>query len=85
VLGAVVPAYNVPGISGEIKFTPEALAGIFLGKVQKWNDPAITQANPGVKFPDKSIIVDSPLRWQRHNFLFSPTISRRLARSGNQR
>ena len=57
VLGAVVPAYNVPGISGEVKFTPEALAGIFLGKVQKWNDPAITGANPGVEFPDQSIIV----------------------------
>jgi phosphate transport system substrate-binding protein len=57
VLGAVVPAYNVPGVSGEIKFTPEALAGIFLGKIQKWNDPVITQANPGVKFPDQSIIV----------------------------
>ena len=57
VLGADVPAYNVPGISGEVKFTPEALAGIFLGKIQKWNDPAITQVNPGVKFPDKPIIV----------------------------
>ena len=57
VLGADVPAYNVPGISGEVKFTPEALAGIFLGKIQKWNDPALTQPNPGVKFPDKSIIV----------------------------
>lgn len=57
VLGADVPAYNVPGITGEIKFTPEALAGIFLGKIQKWNDSAITQANPGVKFPDQSIIV----------------------------
>jgi phosphate transport system substrate-binding protein len=57
VLGAVVPAYNVPGISGEIRFTPEALAGIFLGKIQKWNDPAITQPNPGVKFPDQSIVV----------------------------
>jgi phosphate transport system substrate-binding protein len=57
VLGSVVPAYNVPGISAEIKFTPEALAGIFLGKIQKWNDAAISQANPGVKFPDTSIIV----------------------------
>jgi phosphate transport system substrate-binding protein len=57
VLGAVVPAYNVPGISGEVKFTPEALAGIFMGKISKWNDPAIAQANPGVKFPDSSIIV----------------------------
>ena len=47
VLGADVPAYNVPGISGEVKFTPEALAGIFLGKIQNWNDPAITKVNPG--------------------------------------
>jgi phosphate transport system substrate-binding protein len=57
VMGAVVPAYNVPGVSAEVKFTPEALAGIFLGKIQKWNDAAITSANPGVKFPDQSIIV----------------------------
>jgi len=57
VLGADVPAYNIPGVTGEIKFTQDALAGIFLGKIQKWNDPAITQANPGMKFPDKSIIV----------------------------
>jgi phosphate transport system substrate-binding protein len=57
VMGAVVPAYNVAGISGEVKFTPEALAGIFLGKIQNWNDAAITQANPGVKFPNQPIIV----------------------------
>src|ERR1035437_8174098 len=57
VLGADVPAYNVPGVSGEIKFTPEALAGIFLGKISKWNDKAITSANPGVNLPDKEIIV----------------------------
>jgi phosphate transport system substrate-binding protein len=57
VLGADVPAYNVPGISGEIKFTPEALAGIFLGKIQSWNDPALTKANPGVNFPNSQIIV----------------------------
>jgi phosphate transport system substrate-binding protein len=57
VLGAVVPAYNVPGVTGEIKFTPEALAGIFLGKISKWNDKTITSANPGVNFPDREIIV----------------------------
>ncbi len=57
VLGAVVPAYNVPGVTGEVKFTPEALAGIFLGKISKWNDKAITSANPGVNFPDSNIIV----------------------------
>jgi phosphate transport system substrate-binding protein len=57
VLGAVVPAYNIPGVSGEVKFTPDSLAGIFLGKITKWNDKAITSANPGVNFPDKDIIV----------------------------
>ncbi len=57
VLGAVVPAYNVPGVSGELKFTSEALAGIFLGKITTWNDPAIAKANPGVNLPNQSIIV----------------------------
>jgi len=57
VLGAVVPAYNIPGVSGEVKFTPDALAEIFLGRITKWNDKAITSANPGVNFPDKAIIV----------------------------
>jgi len=57
VLGADVPAYNIPGVTGEVKFTPEVLAGIFLGKISKWNDKAITAANPGVNFPDRDIIV----------------------------
>lgn len=57
VLGAVVPAYNVPGVSGEVKFTPDVIAGIFLGKITNWNDKAIATANPGVKFPDQAIIV----------------------------
>jgi phosphate transport system substrate-binding protein len=57
VLGAVVPAYNVPGVSGDVKFTPDVVANIFLGKITNWNDKAIAAANPGVKFPDQSIIV----------------------------
>lgn len=57
VLGSVVPAYNVPGVSGEIKFTPEALAGIYLGHISKWNDKALTSANPGLKLPDQDIVV----------------------------
>jgi phosphate transport system substrate-binding protein len=57
VLGAVVPAYNIPGVTGEIKFTPDALAGIFLGKISKWNDKALASANPGMNFPDANIIV----------------------------
>jgi phosphate transport system substrate-binding protein len=57
VLGADVPAYNIPGVTGEVKFTPDVLAGIFLGKIANWNDKAITSVNPGVNFPDKPIIV----------------------------
>ena len=57
VLGADVPAYNIPGVTAELKFTPEALAGIFLGKISKWNDKAITGANPGVNLPDRDIVV----------------------------
>jgi phosphate transport system substrate-binding protein len=57
VLGAAVPTYNVPGVQSDLNFTPEALSGIFLGKVTKWNDPAITSANPGVKLPGDDIVV----------------------------
>jgi phosphate transport system substrate-binding protein len=57
VLGADVPAYNIPGVTAELKFTPEALAGIFLGKITKWNDKAITSANPGVSLPDRDIVI----------------------------
>jgi len=57
VLGSVVPAYNVPGVTDEIKFTPDVLAGIFLGKIANWNSPLIAKANAGVKFPDQPIIV----------------------------
>ncbi len=57
VLGAAVPSYNLPGVQGDLNFTPEALAGIFLGKVTKWNDPTITSANPGVKLPSDDIVL----------------------------
>ena len=57
VLGSVVPAYNIPGVSQELKFTPDLLAGIFLGKIKNWNDPALAKANPGVKFPNQEIVV----------------------------
>src|SRR5882757_2004964 len=57
VLGAVVPAYNIPGVAGEIKFTPDVLANIFLNKITNWNDPALAKANPGVTFPNQPIIV----------------------------
>jgi phosphate transport system substrate-binding protein len=57
VMGADVPSYNVPGVATDLNFTPEALAGIFLGKITKWNDPAIASANSGVKLPGDDIVV----------------------------
>jgi len=57
VLGAAVPTYNIPGVTQELKFTPEALASIFLGTVTKWNHPAIAVSNPGVNLPANDIVV----------------------------
>jgi phosphate transport system substrate-binding protein len=57
VLGAAVPTYNVDGVNAPLNFTPEALAGIFLGKVTKWNDPAIAGSNKGVNLPAADILV----------------------------
>ncbi|MFZ0787979.1 MAG: phosphate ABC transporter substrate-binding protein PstS [Candidatus Acidiferrales bacterium] len=57
VLGADVPSYNIPGVTGTLNFTQKALAGIYLGQITKWNDPEITKANPGVKLPSDDIVV----------------------------
>ena len=57
VLGAVVPTYNIAGVSGELNFTQKSLAGIYLGTITKWNDPEIAKANSGVKLPDADIVV----------------------------
>jgi phosphate transport system substrate-binding protein len=57
VLGADVPTYNIPGVTVALNFTPEALAGIFLGKITKWNDPAIATTNKGVNLPANDILV----------------------------
>jgi phosphate transport system substrate-binding protein len=57
VLGAVVPVYNIPGVKAELKFTGAVLADIFLGKITKWNDPAITKLNAGVTLPATDITV----------------------------
>ncbi len=57
VLGAVVPSYNIPGVNAPLKFTAMALAGIYLGKVTKWNATEIRKSNPGVELPAKDITV----------------------------
>ena len=76
VMGAVVPAYNVTGVSGEIKFTPDALADIFLGKIANWNNPAIAKANPGVKFPDEPIVVIHRSDGSGTTFIFTDYLSK---------
>jgi phosphate transport system substrate-binding protein len=57
VLGADVPVYNIPGVNQPLKFTGALLADLFLGKVTKWNDPAITKLNPGVTLPGTDIVI----------------------------
>lgn len=57
VLGGLVPTYNIPGVTAILNFTPETLAGIYLGKITKWNDAALKKDNPGVNFPDAEIQV----------------------------
>jgi phosphate transport system substrate-binding protein len=57
VLGAVVPVYNIPEVSQALKFTGPLLADIYLGKITKWNDPAIAKVNPGVNLPATDITV----------------------------
>src|ERR1700677_1335016 len=57
VLGAVVPSYNVPGVTGELNFTQFALAGIYMGTITKWTDPILVKANPGVNLPANDIVV----------------------------
>jgi len=57
VIGAVIPIYNIPGVATDLNFTGEALAGIYLGKITKWNDPAIASVNKDVKLPANDIVV----------------------------
>ena len=57
VLGGVVPVYNIPGVTAELKFTGPVLAEIILGKITKWNDPAIAKENAGVNLPGSDITV----------------------------
>ncbi|HZZ38835.1 MAG TPA: phosphate ABC transporter substrate-binding protein PstS, partial [Acidobacteriaceae bacterium] len=57
VLGAVVPIYNLQGVGGGLKFSPDVLADIYLGKITSWNDARIAKDNPGVKLPSAEILV----------------------------
>jgi phosphate transport system substrate-binding protein len=70
VLGGVVPVYNIPGVTAELKFDGATLAGIFLGNIRKWNDPAIAKANPGLALPNSDITVVHRSDGSGTNYIF---------------
>jgi phosphate transport system substrate-binding protein len=76
VLGAVVPAYNVSGVTQELRFSPGTIAGICLGKITNWNDKSIAKDNPGVKFPDKTIILVHRSDGSGTNYIFTDYLSK---------
>jgi phosphate transport system substrate-binding protein len=76
VLGADVLAYNIPGVTGDLKLTPEAIAGIFLGDIKKWNDPKIASTNPGVKLPGNDIEVIHRSDGSGTTFVFTDYLSK---------
>jgi phosphate transport system substrate-binding protein len=75
VLGGVVPTYNIEGVSS-LNFSPETLAGIFLGKIAKWNDAALAKDNPGVKLPDAEITVVHRSDGSGTSFVFTDYLSK---------
>jgi phosphate transport system substrate-binding protein len=76
VLGAVVPAYNVPGVTEDLKFSGDTLANIFLGKISTWNDPAIAKENPGVNLPGQQIIVVHRSDGSGTNYIWTDYLSK---------
>ena len=77
IIGGVVPVYNVKGVDKSgIKFSGEALAGIFLGKIKKWNDPALVALNPGTSLPDDTIVVVHRSDGSGTTFLFTNYLSK---------
>jgi phosphate transport system substrate-binding protein len=76
VLGGVVPTYNIPGVTQDLKFTPAVLAGIFLGKIKKWNDAGLKSANPGVKLPDTDIVVVHRSEGSGTTFVFTDYLAK---------
>lgn len=74
-VGAVVLSYNLPG-SPPLRFTPEIISDIFLGKVTKWNDPEIKKANPSFGLPDMNILAVHRSDGSGTNFIFTHYLSR---------
>jgi phosphate transport system substrate-binding protein len=76
VLGAVVPVYNLPGVNQELKFSQDALAGIYLGKITMWNDPYIARENPGVNLPAQPILVVYRSEGSGTTYIFTDYLSK---------
>lgn len=74
-LGAVVVTYNLPG-SPKLKFTPDLISDIFLGKIKKWNDPKITAVNSGVKLPDLPVSVVNRADGSGTNYIFTEYLTK---------
>ena len=75
-LGAIVPIYNVPGVVESLRFSPKALAGIYLGVITKWNDPAISGPNPGVELPASDIAVIHSADGRGSTYIWSDYLSK---------
>jgi phosphate transport system substrate-binding protein len=76
VLGAVVPAYNLSGVSQDLKFSPQVIADICLGKITNWNDKAIAADNAGVTLPDRPIVVVHRSDGSGTNYIFTDYLSK---------
>ncbi|MGB9457200.1 MAG: phosphate ABC transporter substrate-binding protein PstS [Bryobacteraceae bacterium] len=76
VLGGLVPTYNIPGVSQDLKFTPETLAGIYLGQITRWNDPRLVKDNPGAKLPASDIVVVHRSDGSGTTFVFTDYLSK---------
>jgi phosphate transport system substrate-binding protein len=76
VVSGVVPIYNIPGVSDSLKFTPQALAGIYLGSITEWNDPAISRVNPGIQFPVSRIVVIHTADGRGTTYIWSDYLSK---------
>ncbi len=76
VLGAVVPIYNIPGVSKELNFSGDEIADIYLGKITKWNDPRLVKDNPGANLPDTAILPVYRSESSGTTFIFTDYLSK---------
>jgi phosphate transport system substrate-binding protein len=76
VMGAVVLSYNIPGVTAKLKFSPEVIAGMYLGSIQKWDDAKIKADNPGVNLPGKEIEIVHRSDGSGTTFVFTDYLSK---------